>query len=56
MIGDKSNLFGFYRDTASLEQGDNTILEYIWIDGSGISLRSKTRVLKKIVKTIEDIP
>jgi hypothetical protein len=33
---EKQQFFGFYRGMANLEQGDSTILEYVWIDGSGL--------------------
>eukprot|EP00347_Sterkiella_histriomuscorum_P023767 403333455 len=41
---------------ATLEQGETTILEYVWIDGSGLNMRSKAKVIKKLIKSIEEIP
>lgn len=56
MIGDKLHLFGFYRDMASLDQGESTILEYIWIDGTGLNMRSKTKVMNTSITSIEELP
>lgn len=38
-------LFNFYRDVSKLPQNGNIIAEYIWVDGSGLTLRSKARTL-----------
>ena len=39
-----------------LNQNGRVIAEYVWIDGSGIGLRSKARTLDKKPKTVADIP
>jgi glutamine synthetase len=39
-----------------LEQHGSIIAEYVWIDGSGIGLRSKARTLTKKITKVEDLP
>jgi glutamine synthetase len=49
-------LFRFYSQIHDLDQSGNTIAEYVWIDGSGITLRSKSKTITKPVNSLEDIP
>lgn len=45
-----------YDDIRTLDQGDVTICEYIWIDGTGITLRSKARSVRKEINSVADVP
>jgi glutamine synthetase len=45
------------RDFADLEQHGKIIAEYVWIDGTGTgSMRSKSRTLNKVPKSVNDLP
>jgi glutamine synthetase len=38
------------------DQNGKFIAEYVWIDGSGLTLRSKAKTLTKKVTSIADLP
>jgi glutamine synthetase len=56
MSKDSSQLFRFYQDLSHLNQRGNSIAEYVWIDGSGITLRSKAKTITKKIEKLEDLP
>lgn len=56
-MADINNFFieRYYTEKCSQPEG-TVCLEYVWIDGTKEKLRSKTRVVTKVPKSIEDIP
>lgn len=52
---DKDQLFKFYNYNA-LEQRGSIIAEYVWIDGTGLNLRSKAKTITKPVNSLADLP
>jgi hypothetical protein len=46
-------LFNFYNTLRALDQRDQQIAEYVWIDGTGIGLRSKSKTLSTKVTSLD---
>lgn len=55
-MSEEAQTFRFYKNLAHLDQKGAIMAEYIWIDGSDVTLRSKSRTLRTKVNSINDIP
>lgn len=42
-------------DYLKLDQGKKTVVEYVWIGGTGLDLRSKAKTYEKEILTVEDL-
>ena len=56
MSSDQQQLFKFYGKLVGLDQKGSIIAEYIWVDGTGVTLRSKARTLTQKVNSLADLP
>jgi glutamine synthetase len=52
---DREQLFRYYNYN-NLEQRGSIIAEYVWIDGTGLNVRSKAKTITKPVNSIADLP
>lgn len=52
---EREQLFRFY-NYLNLEQRGAIIAEYVWIDGTGLNLRSKAKTITKPVNSLADLP
>jgi glutamine synthetase len=55
-VEQSEHTFRYYQGLSNLDQQGKIIAEYCWIDGSGITIRSKSRTLEKKVETIDEVP
>lgn len=53
---EREQLFRFYNNLSHLDQRGSTIAEYVWIDGTGLNLRSKAKTVTKKVESLDDLP
>lgn len=52
---DREQLFRYY-NYQNLEQRGSIVAEYVWIDGSGLQLRSKAKTITHKVNSLADLP
>jgi len=50
------SLYNQYNVTHGIEQGGKIVAEYVWIDGTGITMRAKCRTLPGPVKDVSELP
>jgi glutamine synthetase len=49
-------LYNQYNVLHNIDQSGKVVAEYVWIDGSGITLRSKCKTIDKKVTSLADLP
>jgi glutamine synthetase len=56
MQGEELHLNNQYNVLHGIDQGGRVVAEYVWIDGSGMSLRAKCKTLDHKVEKLADLP
>lgn len=56
MVDSALNLFNQYNILHKIDQGGKIVAEYVWLDGTGIGVRSKCKTLDKPVKDVSELP
>lgn len=51
----KQNISSFAAQLNDLDQDGNTIVEYVWLGGSGMDLRSKAKTYNRRIEKIEEL-
>ena len=45
----------FQTNFRDLDQKGRTIVEYVWLGGSGLDIRSKSKTFNKVIESLKDI-
>jgi glutamine synthetase len=53
---ERQSLKGYYNHLKNLDQKGSIIAEYIWIDGTGLDIRAKSKTITKPITSLADLP